>query len=375
MPYKDRGKWRGVIKINGKRVRQQSFRLKKDAATWERDEGKKLRMREKRLQGGLDLLTFCSKYLIFSDRYVKKVFDEKKNTCERILKYWGKDTLVEDISVDMAESYLLEQKLARSANASNKDRKNLHAMWEKGFKTWGVPRNIFSDTEKFSHDRQPQFTPSPEQVNQVLLVATRKESVFLYCYLFTGARRSELFRWTWIDDINIDKRLFRKGTRKNRDGSMRYKWFRMPGKLYDELRWWWDNRPIKNSPYVFTDDQPGPHYGKPYKARRRFMPGLCKRAFDPGCKNVETYISEKRGPLFGFHALRRYFASRLADAGKSTKSIGGWLMHENVHTTEIYLQDIADDSKAITDALTEEILLSVPQAGTPEKEKDAGESR
>ena len=371
MPYKDRGKWRGVVKTGGKRVAQKLFTLKKDAAEWERQKGKELKKREQRLQGGLDLLSFCSKYLIFSERFRPKVKEEKKSVCERILKEWGRDTPVDEITVEMAEDYLLKQKQLRSANASNKERKNLHAMWQKGTKTWGVPRNIFIDIEKFPHDRQPQFTPSPDQVLKVIMAATRKERLLLITYIQTGARRSELFRWTWVEDINFDKRQYRLGTRKTRDGSMQHEWFKMSNELHEELSWWWENRPIKNSPYVFTDDQPGPHYGKPYKARRRFMAGLCMRAFDPACKSHKKYT----GPVFGFHALRRFCASCLADAGKSTNAIRRLLRHKNIRTTELYIQNINDDMQDVADALETSKLFPVPQTGTPEKEKDVSESR
>ena len=40
-----------------------------------------------------------------------------------------------DITLEMAENYLRDQAENRSNNASNKDRKNLLAMWNKGKKT------------------------------------------------------------------------------------------------------------------------------------------------------------------------------------------------------------------------------------------------
>lgn len=354
MPYKEGHKWRGVVKKDGKRIAQRSFDLRREAVEWEVTQKKALKKAEKQPLYGLDLLSFCSKYLLYADRYAKKVYEEKKNTCKRILKEWAPETLVEDITPEMAEVYLRTQRGLRSANASNKDRKNLMAMWEKGISTWGVERNPFSATEKYAHDRVPQYTPPSGDVLKVIMVATRKERVLLYAYIQTGARRSELYRWNWIDDINFEKRQYRLGTRKTRDGSMRYEWFPMSDELHDELWWWWQNRSIKDSPYVFTDDQPGPHYGKPYKERRRFMAGLCKRA--------------EVNP-FGFHALRRFCASCLSDAGKSTNAIRRFLRHQNVRTTEIYIQNINDDMQDVADALTTANLFPVPESGTRENKK------
>ena len=183
-----------------------------------------------------------------------------------------------------------------------------------------------------AHDRKsPQYTPPTGDVLRVMAVATRQERVFLDCFLNTGARRSEIFRLTWADDINFERRQIRLGTRKTRDGSMEYAWLPMNDALYASLKWWWENQPIESSPFVFVDDQPGAHHGQPYSARRRFLKGLCERAV------VKP---------FGFHALRRYVASVLADTHKvSAKSIQRILRHKNLATTERYIQTINNDLK------------------------------
>lgn len=286
----------------------------------------------------MDLATFCGLYLDYSmTRFQPKVYNDKKSACIRFMKEAGPNIPVSDITPAMAEKFLTDQKLTRTSHASNKDRKNLMAMWNKGMKIWGVRSNPFQMTDKFPHDREPQYTPPPEDILKILMAATRKERVFLDCYLQTGARRSEIFRWTWTDDVNLEKREYRLGTRKTRDGSMSYEYFPMSEELYKSLRWWWENRTIKDSAYVFTDDQPGPHYGEPYRERRRFMRGLCERA---GVKP------------FGFHSLRRFVASVLADNMKSTNSIRRFLRHKNVHTTELYIQNINNDLKDMAEALS-----------------------
>jgi integrase len=237
------------------------------------------------------------------------------------------------------QSYLDEQATARSANASNRDRKNLLAMWNYGCKFLGLQENPVNVTAKRAHDRKPPYTPPTEDVLKVFMVATREEQVLLNCYFHTAARRSEIFRLTWVEDINFERRKIRLGTRKTKDGSMEYTWLPMSEELYESLSWWWKNRKFKRSPYVFVDDHPGPNYGKRYKVRRRFMRSLCERA---GVKP------------FGFHALRRFVASRLADMGKSTKTIQQLLRHKKLHTTERYIQSINDGLKGVTDGLFEE---------------------
>jgi integrase len=338
MPYKEGGKWRAGVMVKGLRGPTKLFDTKKEALAYEAAERKRLKKLAKKSQSGLDLLTFCSRYIVYSERYSQKTYQEKKAVCEKLIRYFGSDRLVESIQSAEIESFLNLQKEQRSANAANKDRKNLLAMWNHGIKMWDIQSNPIGRIKPFPHDRSPQYTPPTKDVLKIMAAASRSEYVLLICYLNTAARRSEIFRWTWADDINFERRQYRLGTRKTRDGSMEYDWFPMSQELYDELWWWYNNRPLKDSPYVFTDNHPGPNYGKPFKVRRKFMKGLCKRA---GVKE------------FGFHALRRYVASVLADTHKvSSKQIQRILRHKALRTTERYIQHINEDLKSTFELLS-----------------------
>jgi integrase len=306
---------------------------------WESEKRRELKKAAKNLHEGLDLLIFCSKYRIYAKRFSHKNYVEKKKLIKRLLKRWGGMILVENIESEMLLDYLQEQRINRSANAANKDRKHLLAMWHYGRKFLEVKQNPATVIDKFTHNRTVQYTPPSEDVLKVLAAATRQQTVLLLSYIYTAARRSEIFRWTWVEDINLEKRSYRLGTKKTHDGSWSYEWFPMPDELHAELAWWWHNRTFRDSPYVFTDEQPGPHYGKPHTARRRLMAGLCKRS---GVK------------AFGFHALRRFVASRLSDMGKSTNTIRRMLRHRSVHTTELYIQNINKDLKGIASGILDE---------------------
>jgi integrase len=84
------------------------------------------------------------------------------------------------------------------------------------------------------------------------------------------------------------------------------------------------------------------------------MKGLCKRA---GVKS------------FGFHALRRYVASLLADTHKiSAKTIQRILRHKNVMTTERYIKNINRDLGATMNLLSEKGY----QEGLPNNSKGLG---
>lgn len=325
MPYKEGKQYRATVMIDGERSTALKP-TKKEALEWENQERKRMKEKQKNLQKGMDLLSLSARYLEYAQsHFSNKTYIEKNALCKRIMRYIGAESLVESIDLALAEKYLSKQLQDRSANAANKDRKNLCAMWNKAIKTWDVQYNPWADTDKFPHDVAPQLVPTIENVVKLLMVATRKERVILTAYLHTGARRSEIFRWLWHEDINFENRMVRIGTRKTHDRSMKYRWIEMSGELHDLLKWWWDNRTITSSPYVFVDDLPGPHYGQPYKVRRRFMKGLCKRAG----------IHE-----FGFHAMRRFFASMLADQKEDIKTIQTLLGHSRATTTDRYLYSI-----------------------------------
>ncbi len=341
MPYKEGKKWRATPKYKGIRGKTKVCKTKKEALEWERQEKDRLKEIVLRQQSGMDLLTLTGKYLDYAERHSAKTYDEKQAVCKRILKAWGKDMLVDLITADLAIQYLNEQKRERSANAANKDRKNLLRMFNWGNEILGLSHNPFSKITKFAHDPKPSYTPPVEDVLRLLAVCTRSEKVFLDAYLKTGARRSETFRWQWHGDINFERKQVRIGTRKTRDGSMEYRWLNMSGKLYESLWWLWNNRGknpklkpeqkkvIKRSPYVFVNDHPGPNFGKPFKYRQRFMNSLCERA--------------KIKP-FGFHALRRFVASLLDDKKVPLERIRRILGHSKVSTTDRYIKNIRGDN-------------------------------
>jgi integrase len=277
-----------------------------------------------------------------------------------ILKEWGFATYIEQINREMVLRYLDKQAISRSSNASNKDRKNLLAMWNWSQDILGITFNPVLKIKKLPHERASQYTPPKEDILKILRIATKKERVFLDSYLQTGARRSEIFRWTWVNDINFQKREYRLGTRKTQDGSMEYEWFPMSDKLYESLKWQWENRKFKENPFVFICEQPGLQYGKPYKARRRFLKGLCTRA---GVKQ------------FGFQGLRRHVASLLAETHNiSSKTIQRILRHKNLNTTEKYIQNINKDLKNTLNLLSE-TYKEIPQYDTPNKKEDNDDDR
>ena len=124
---------------------------------------------------------------------------------------------------------------------------------------------------------------------------------------------------------------------------MKYRWIHMNDMLFEALQDQWRTR-LPHSDYVFQNRNPNhPRYGDRYTARRKFMKGLCKRA---GVRN------------FGFHSLRRFFASLLADKYKeSIPVIQRLLGHASPNTTERYIYNISQDMRRAVENIKFEIKI------------------
>lgn len=152
----------------------------------------------------------------------------------------------------------------------------------------------------------------------------------------------KIFRWTWTDDINFEKQVLRLGTRKTKSGQMRYRLVPMNDSLYGALMDQWKTR-MPQTDYIFQNRDPRhPRYGDKYTARRKFMRSLCKRAA------IEKNL--------GFHSLRRFFASLLADKHRESLPIIQKLLgHSSMVTTEKYVYNIFQDARSAVDKINIEI--------------------
>ena len=127
----------------------------------------------------------------------------------------------------------------------------------------------------------------------------------------------------------FQNRRIRLWTRKRKDGAMEYDWLPLTEELRAMLMWWWENRPVKDSPFVFVSlDETAfaiQYFGKPFTVRQKFMHRLCETA---GVKH------------FGFHAIRHLTASTLFNKGYDVGVIQAVLRHKSPTTTERYLRSI-----------------------------------
>jgi len=175
------------------------------------------------------------------------------------------------------------------------------------------------DLDKMPHTPDEKYIPPEEDIMKLILTADPEtdEKDLILTLIHLVARIDEVLRLTW-QDVNFTKRQVKKWTRKRRSGTYEDVVMYMNDDLQAVLKKRWDNR--ENKKWVFFN----PKTGTRFYHRPKLMKGLCKRA------GID--------PPFGFHNIRHFVASYLADAEKiSKKTIGSLLGHKALQTTEIYL--------------------------------------
>jgi integrase len=263
-------------------------------------------------------------------RFTTKTYDEKRSVFRRFFTEVSPALPVLKLKPADVMAYIIKQKEVRSGHAANKDRKNLVAAWNWGMKYMKPPLPGPNPclVDKMPEERQPRYVPPEEDFWKIYEVAEGQDQLMLLSFLHLAARRGELFRLTW-KDVDFGSDRVRLWTRKRTDGTYEYDWLPMTTELRSALRWWWENRPIKDQPYVFLclDEKEcnRESFAKPFLYRQHFMKKICEKA------------KVKR---FGFHAIRHLTASILYRLGYEVAVIQAILRHKSPSTTERYLKSI-----------------------------------
>jgi len=153
----------------------------------------------------------------------------------------------------------------------------------------------------------------------------------------------KLLRLRWKEDINFDKRIVTLWTRKRKDGAYESNPMPMDDVLYDILWQRWKSRDQDKWAVLQFQDQN--QVSASTKGNGVHMPAAGIAPIGNGKRKL--WRGKDKGkvvevPLFyGFHSLRHFTASYLADQEKvSLKTVSGLLRHKNLRTTEIYLHHL-----------------------------------
>jgi len=335
MPYKDKSSttapWIGQVKINGKKLKHRC-QTRKEAVEWEATQRQKTEIRDLETHT-ISLLEWASAYLDFSkQKFVKLTFEEKVRAF-RDLFAGGIDPqkAVSDLKPYELLKHFQVQAEKRSGNAANKDRKNLSAAWNWGRNYIELPfENPFQRVSKQGEVRMCRRVPSLAEFNRAYEACTEpQDKRMLTCYLYSAARRAELFQLRWIDVDFINGRILLHW-KKNKLGTVKNAWLSMTEEAMQALRE--QHRETGSCKWVFVE--PGTDH--PYQYRLQWLRRLCTRA------KVER---------FGFHGIRHLCASILAGKGVPLVDIQNHLRHDHLSTTEKYIHQIKE-SRSVLDALT-----------------------
>lgn len=349
--FKKKGWWYAKIDKGGERwtpnkvgMEQTRWRTRREAKLGEAE----LRQRVEKLKTtltSLDLLTLCNEYL--EDAKVSfaghDTFAGKQRFCREILEKWG-NIPVEDITVHMAQLYLLER-----ANRVSNNSFNVYRQEGKRLFTWGIKqellskdlRNPFEEVEKKRYEKS-KTPPAPiDHVIKAYMAATPDQKDLILSYLVTGGRKSEILKWEW-KDIDFNKRIYALHTRKSGTGEIKTTYHEMPGLLFEILQRRFKKR-HPTLPYVFWhkfwDQKKGGWREDRFMSLNKFTNRLCKRA---------------GVPTFHLHQLRHLATSILKELGDmGLAKLQRFLRHDKQKTTEIYAGHLETGTKEQTDFLAD----------------------
>lgn len=317
--------YRAEFMHQGERIRAKGFfKYKDEARQWIKEQKEKSKHPKKSSsQNDISFWFLSQKYLADCKlNFSQKTFHEKKYCLERFYKKVG-DVNVTDIEPYTVLEFINARAQKQSNHAANKDRKNLKAFYSWLRDYYNILYDPVAVVKKKSHTTKARRIIPIQDVLKVIEAAEGQDRVMIEAYWHTGARKGEIFRWQWDEDINFEQRWVRLGTRKSRDRSMTYEKLWMNDDLYKRLQWQREHR-LPESPYVFCNlDSRSPSYGKPYVSRQRFINGLCRKA---------------GVALFNYHDLRHTVAKYLNEINNvSLKKVQQVLRHQKQSTTEIYV--------------------------------------
>lgn len=344
MPYKEpNGTWRAKVFHAGERYTKRC-QTKKEALDWERDKWKELKEQSSGIRT-VSLHEASTKYLDYCKvQFNRTTYTDRKKALKELIGIVG------NIPIDQVEpDTILHQILMPQKTKAlyNKRRKDLRVFFEYAKDFHGLRFNPVAPIKKIPQERVNQPMPTHGELAKVLLsLPPGQDRNMVIIFAECGARKSEGLRLTWSDDIDFPNRKIRLGSRKNRARVLQYRHVDMSDKLYNTLRDQFKRR-LPDSDYVFQnravwEDKDGsitrkhPNYGQRFTARRKFMRGLCKTA--------------KVKP-FGFHGLRRYYASNLVAQGLDLETIRQRMGHSAVSVTDRYIMKIKDDLNVLAHGL------------------------
>jgi len=248
------------------------------------------------------------------ERGTKQYFNENKSLIEKLIIAWGNKKTVTREDVEN----FLSPYAKKSHFVANKNLRFIKALFNYGIERDMISENPSAKMKYFPIEKKKKYIPSSLDVEKVLKVTTTSQRLYLLAIICTLARVREINKLKW-EDVHENYLVLRTRKARNSDLTERVIPFN------DTLSYVIKTTP-KIGEYVFCH----PVNKKPYDYRSKLLKRACEKA----------KVKE-----FGYHALRHYGASKLADSGVSITDIQLILGHQRPTTTDIYLQSIRPSLK------------------------------
>jgi len=285
----------------------------------------------------LDFTDLCeSRLRDLEERRTTQYFNENDKLIEKLIVEWSdkKKILRKDV-----EDFL--SPIAKKSHfVANKELRFIKALFNHGIEREMISENPADRIKYFPIEKKRKYIPPAKDVEKVLSVVSEKQRLYLTAIICTLARIREINKLKW-EDVHEDYLVLK--TRKSKNSDLTERVISFNDTLTDVIK----SLP-RISEYVFCH----PVNKKPYDYRSKLLKRACEKA----------KVKE-----FGYHALRHYGASMLADAGVPITDIQLILGHQRPTTTDIYLQSIRPSLKEAMKNL--EIRKSPIQATHEENQK------
>jgi integrase len=313
---KSRKDWRYSFQIRGQIYAGGGLASRREATAARED--RKRAIKATKAPTGTDFLSISNQYLDDAERrFATATYKYKRYVYGCFINRIG-NLPIESITESHVSEYL---STLPSNNLFNVHRKDLSALftWARRVKRIEL-HNPCAGIDKMPHDIAEKVIPSEKEVLAIIAASTPGDDrdIVLTC-LHTLGRIDEVLRLRW-QDVNIDLKSVTLWTRKRKGGEYEADQLPLNDSLYSVLQGRWKAR--KQDLWVFYNTKKKTRYIH----RPKMMRGICKRA---------------KIPFYGFHSLRHFMATMLADKAKvSTPVVSTLLRHKNIRTTEIYLHSV-----------------------------------
>lgn len=313
--------YRAYFKWQGKQV-SKVFTTKREATIWTVEEKKRLQQAEA-LGPILMFSQAVKEYIVDAGgRFTHNSVREKARHLRDFASYLGGDVPIDTITAAHGKAFLAAMQKEHGNKSANRRLQNLKAMWN--WHKEALPHNPWRYVPPYPEEAFIKYVPPPQDVGAVLHSATEWERDFLLALLSTGARVGEIFNLTW-EDVNLEKSTLALWTKKRRGGNREARLTPISPRLRGVLEKLKGSRESPQSP-VFINPLTGGKYHNRQPSVRYMLKRLCKAA----------EVKE-----FGFHALRHFVASSLANQQTNLVEIQQLLGHQRTTTTDLYLRSMS----------------------------------